>query len=34
MDKRQVNSKPAYKEYMENTNALLPIFPPKPSDKK
>lgn len=29
MDKRQLNSKPAFKEYMENTNPLLPIFPPK-----
>lgn len=29
MDKRQLNSKPAFKEYMESTNPLLPIFPPK-----
>lgn len=29
MDKRQLNSKPEFKEYMENTNPLLPIFPPK-----
>jgi steroid 5-alpha reductase family enzyme len=29
MDKRQLNSKPAFKEYMESTNPLLPIYPPK-----
>ena len=29
MDKRQLNSKPSFKEYMESTNPLLPIFPPK-----
>lgn len=29
MDKRQLNSKPAFKEYMESTNPLLPLFPPK-----
>ena len=34
MDKRQLNSKPAFKEYMENTNALLPIMPPKKDNKK
>ena len=29
MDKRQLNSKPAFKEYMESTNPLLPIYPTK-----
>lgn len=29
MDKRQLISKPSFKEYMESTNPLLPIFPPK-----
>lgn len=29
MDKRQLESKASYKEYMESTNPLLPIFPPK-----
>lgn len=29
MDKRQLETKASYKEYMESTNPLLPIFPPK-----
>lgn len=29
MEKRQLENKPAYKEYVENTNMLLPLFPPK-----
>lgn len=33
MEKRQLETKPAYKEYMENTNMLLPIFAKKKSDK-
>lgn len=34
MDKRQLNSKPGFKEYMESTNALLPILSPKKDNKK
>lgn len=33
MEKRQLETKPAYKEYMENTNMLLPIFPKKKEEK-
>lgn len=33
MEKRQLETKPAYKEYMESTNMLLPIFPKKNNDK-
>ncbi len=34
MDKRQLSRKAAYKEYMEKTNAMLPIFSPKNDNKK
>ena len=33
MEKRQLENKPAYKEYMENTNMLLPIFPKTKKNK-